>query len=371
MVTIRCLVYNHAKFLRQCLDGFVMQKTNFPFEAIVHDDASTDGSTEILREYAEKYPDIIKPIYEEENQFSKKNGNIGRIMDANTRGKYVAYCEGDDFWTSPDKLQKQVDFLESHPDFSICYHKVNIVNEDSSLIKGTYPNWLEDKTYTFTLEDFEERNIIQTNSVMYRWRFHTDERQKYFWCGIQPGDWMMHMLHAAVGKVHYMPEIMAAYRHHDNSIWNGEKKKDMNSFWEKQGYAHSLFFKNARANFPQLSFDKPLHNRLKKIFKVSIERSNYELLLKINELFPEELKLISDTFIQRPGQLKQTSILLKTLRHNATEILGDLRAAYRHKQRSILVQNILTLGLRRRKLRAKLRAMKNKIMELENSISST
>lgn len=122
LVSIKCLVYNHAPFLRQCLDGFVMQKTNFRFEAIVHDDASTDGSAGIIREYAEKYPDIIKPIYENENQYSKRDGSLNRILNKHLTGKYIAFCEGDDYWTDPCKLQKQVDFMETHPDFAVCTH---------------------------------------------------------------------------------------------------------------------------------------------------------------------------------------------------------------------------------------------------------
>ena len=114
MVTIRCTVFNHERYLRECLEGFVMQKTNFRFEAIVHDDASTDGSAAIIKEYAEKYPDIIKPIYETENQYSKHDGSLGRIMRKHTHGKYVAFCEGDDYWTDPLKLQKQVDALENN-----------------------------------------------------------------------------------------------------------------------------------------------------------------------------------------------------------------------------------------------------------------
>ena len=108
LVSIRCAVYNHEPFLRQCLDGFVMQKTNFAFEAIVHDDASTDNSAAIIREYAEKFPDIIKPIYETENQYSKKDGSLTRIMDAaiSPSSKYIAICEGDDYWIDPLKLQK-------------------------------------------------------------------------------------------------------------------------------------------------------------------------------------------------------------------------------------------------------------------------
>lgn len=129
MVTIRCLAYNHEPYIRQCLEGFVMQKTNFRFEAIVHDDASTDGTAAIIREYAEKYPDIIKPIFETENQYSKRDGSLRRIMDAHTHGKYVATCEGDDYWIDPLKLQKQVDFLEKHPECVYSCHRYYIYNE--------------------------------------------------------------------------------------------------------------------------------------------------------------------------------------------------------------------------------------------------
>lgn len=121
MVSIRCLAYNHEPYIRQCLEGFIMQKTNFRFEAVVHDDASTDGTVAIIREYAEKYPNIIKPIYETQNQYSKHDGSLGRIMSAACTGKYIAMCEGDDYWIDPYKLQKQVDFLETHLDYSMSH----------------------------------------------------------------------------------------------------------------------------------------------------------------------------------------------------------------------------------------------------------
>lgn len=133
LVSIRCLVYNHEPYLRQCLDGFVMQRTNFPFEAIVHDDASTDRSAEIIREYADKYPDIIKPIFETENQYSKHDGSIQKIMNEHMIGRYVAMCEGDDYWTDPYKLQKQVDFLESHPECVYSCHRYVVYNENTKI----------------------------------------------------------------------------------------------------------------------------------------------------------------------------------------------------------------------------------------------
>lgn len=147
LVVIRSITYNHEKYLRDALEGFVMQKTDFPFVAVVHDDASTDKTAEILREYAEKYPEIILPIYENENQYSKHDGSISRIMCAAqnaTGAKYVALCEGDDYWTDPDKLQRQVDFLESHPDYSMCVTNAQARNADTHEILWEYNHFEDD-----------------------------------------------------------------------------------------------------------------------------------------------------------------------------------------------------------------------------------
>ena len=134
LVSVRCITYNHEPYIAQALDGFLMQKTNFPFEVIVHDDASPDKTADIIREYEAKFPKIIKPIYETENQYSKHDGSLGRIMDAACKGKYIALCEGDDYWIDENKLQMQVDFLEGNPDYGMCYTNFNILNQK----KGIY-----------------------------------------------------------------------------------------------------------------------------------------------------------------------------------------------------------------------------------------
>lgn len=150
LVAINCITYNHEPYLRDALEGFVMQETDFPFVAIVHDDASTDGTTAILREYAARYPDIILPIYETENQYSKRDGSVGRIMQAArnaTGAKYVAMCEGDDYWTDPQKLQKQIDFLESHLDYTMCFHNAMEHKENRDVPDKLFSN-LETRDYT-------------------------------------------------------------------------------------------------------------------------------------------------------------------------------------------------------------------------------
>ena len=121
VVSISCITYNHAPFIRQCLDGFMMQQTDFAFEVLIHDDASTDGTTEIIKEYEAKYPDVFKPIYEEENQWVKGRRGSAVFNFPRAKGKYIALCEGDDYWTDPLKLQKQVDFLNAHNNFTMCF----------------------------------------------------------------------------------------------------------------------------------------------------------------------------------------------------------------------------------------------------------
>ena len=164
-VSIQCLVYNHEPYLRQCLDGFVMQKTSFRFEAIIHDDVSTDGSADIIREYARKYPEIIKPIYETENQYSKHDDSLLRVLKKAMTGEYIAICEGDDYWTDPLKLQKQVDYLESHPECALCFHNAIQHWQDGSQPDSPFSE-LEERDYTGL--EVTENWIIPTASMVYR-----------------------------------------------------------------------------------------------------------------------------------------------------------------------------------------------------------
>lgn len=121
MVSICCLAYNQEQFIAQTLQSFVDQKTTFPIEILIHDDASTDATPQIIRQFEEKYPELIKPIYQTENQYSKKIPISRTYQFPRAKGKYIAFCEGDDYWIDPDKLQKQVDYMESHPDCTLCF----------------------------------------------------------------------------------------------------------------------------------------------------------------------------------------------------------------------------------------------------------
>ena len=122
MVSVLCTAYNHEEYIRDALESIVSQQTDFPFELLVNDDASTDGTAAIIREYEEKYPDIVRPFYQPKNLYSQDIDIYYAVFFPNARGKYTAFCEGDDYWTDPTKLQRQVDFMQAHPEYPACVH---------------------------------------------------------------------------------------------------------------------------------------------------------------------------------------------------------------------------------------------------------
>lgn len=221
MVSIRCTAYNHEKYIRDALEGFVMQKTNFRFEAIVHDDASTDGTAAIIREYAEKYPDIIKPIYETENQYSKHDGSLSRIMNEACVGKYIALCEGDDYWTDPYKLQKQVDFMEKHPDYSMCWTDAFV---EVNGVKKAYNRYSQNCQSPAT--DIIEKggDFIPTCSILVK----NDIMNNLFtfvskyYCG----DYPLQMFCAFVGNVYYICSQTCVYRYGNDGSWTQKAAKE-------------------------------------------------------------------------------------------------------------------------------------------------
>jgi glycosyltransferase involved in cell wall biosynthesis len=136
LVSVSCLTFNHSSFIKQCFDGILSQKTDFPFEIVVYDDASTDGTDKIILEYTEKFPNRFNVLIQKENQYSQGvRGIAAKFNFPRCRGKYIAFCEGDDFWTDPLKLQKQVDFLEENPDYSICCTNYSEVDQFGGLVR--------------------------------------------------------------------------------------------------------------------------------------------------------------------------------------------------------------------------------------------
>lgn len=219
LVSISCITYNHAEFIRECIDSLLSQKTTFAFEILIHDDASTDGTSDIIREYQHKYPEIIKPIIQTENQYTKGVRGINlRFNFSRAKGKYIALCEGDDYWTDDTKLQRQVDFLEANQDYAVVFHPVKVHFHDESTEDVTFP----ENTRNITLKRLLEENYIQTNTVMYR------AQKNYEQCetDILPGDWYLHLYHAQFGKIGMIRRVMSVYRRHSGGVWWGSIEKE-------------------------------------------------------------------------------------------------------------------------------------------------
>lgn len=225
LLAINCIAYNQEKYIRETLDGFVMQKTDFPFVAIVHDDASTDNTASIIHAYAEKYPDIIKPIFETENQYQKPDNQLGRIMqqaiDA-TGAKYVAYCEGDDYWTDSLKLQKQIDFLENNPDFTMCFNSIEVVNENTG---GRYP-LAKVETREYSGNEIIESLLLQTASVVIRKDVLLSERYKKAKADnrFTSGDITLYLAAASIGRIYCISDFMSVYRVNQGGVTNAMRK---------------------------------------------------------------------------------------------------------------------------------------------------
>lgn len=233
LVSISCITYNHAPYIRECLDGFMMQQTNFPFEVLIHDDASTDGTTEIIKEYEAKYPNIIKPLYEEENQWVKGRRGSAVFNFPRAQGKYIALCEGDDYWTDPLKLQKQVDFLESHPDYVMCTHVVDMYKQ----AERTQVKWSVQEAQEYDIEKLVYGPwIYHPLSVMFRLAaFHIDKYSRYK----HSKDMTLFYHLLSSGKGYYMVDNMAVYRQHAAGVWSGinDEEKLISNFY----YCKSLY----------------------------------------------------------------------------------------------------------------------------------
>lgn len=213
-VSIICNTYNHEKYIAHALESFLMQKTDFSFEILVHDDASTDSTPDIIKTYAEKYPDIIKPILQTENQFSK-GINVTQVFQySRAKGKYIAFCEGDDYWIDSNKLQFQVDWLQQHPQDIGCVHKYIVVDEDENIQNIKTFGYYE-KEERYTLKDFEEkelpsqlaslvcRNIFRNQGESYPESFNAVDIQ---------GDIKIYLYLLAHGSIYRLPQTYSAYR---------------------------------------------------------------------------------------------------------------------------------------------------------------
>ena len=233
LVSILCTTFNQKDYIRQTIDGFLMQKVNFPIEIIIHDDASTDGTAEIVKEYAERFPEIIKPILQTENQYSQGIEVWTTHVYPKAQGKYYAECEGDDYWTDPNKLQRQIDFLENNPDYSFAHTSFKYYDqandkflEDKSAVENTrIQKECPEKVGLYILDHNQYR--IQTVTTVYRSSLREKITDKFaIGSYFMMGDTQLFFFAAMYGKIYYDPSVTSVYRLTPHSACQrGEKNK--------------------------------------------------------------------------------------------------------------------------------------------------
>ena len=234
-VSIVCTAYNHALYIRDTLDGFLSQKTNFAFEIIIHDDASTDETPNIIMEYYRRFPGIIIPILQKVNQYSKGTRIFSTFLNPIIRGKYIAHCEGDDYWIDPEKLQKQFDALEENQTCDICFHPA----------KALYPNGTsrimclhsKSKKKIFSIGDviLGGGGFMPTASLFYRKEIRTSVDAFFEKYGKFPvGDVMLQFLASRRGGALYLPMIGSVYRVRSLGSWSSRMMNDSNFAKEVQ-----------------------------------------------------------------------------------------------------------------------------------------
>jgi glycosyltransferase involved in cell wall biosynthesis len=213
-VSVLMVTYNHEKYIAQAIESVLMQQVNFTYEFIIGEDCSTDRTREIVADYQKRYPHIIRALLHDTNQ--GVSGNVALVGGA-ARGQYLAALDGDDYWTSPDKLQKQVDFLDSHPDFVLCFHNCLFFQEDEN--GRRHNQWLHcpaEQKSVITIEDLMVANCIPTCSVMVRAGYGEFPEWIRSFTLL---DWPLHILTLQNGSGGYIDEVMSAYRLHHGGSW--------------------------------------------------------------------------------------------------------------------------------------------------------
>jgi glycosyltransferase involved in cell wall biosynthesis/lipopolysaccharide biosynthesis protein len=307
VVSIICVTYLHEKFLVQAIESMVGQETDFKYEILISDDCSPDNSSRIIDRYVRKHTDKMRYI--------KRSNNVGvkeNIFDliSKARGKYIAINEGDDYWTDVNKLQVQVNYLESHPDCAICYHQVAVIDEESPGQIDFFPG---EYKAIFTAEELVERNLIQTNSVVYRKNEYSlrklpDER-------MLPGDWYRHLLNSLSGEIHLLPYCMSVYRKHAGGMWSSAK-----NLHEKYGINEIVFFKEVDHFLRKIRHDVLFAHRYR-YFEIVF----WHIYEKINESKLFELVSIDTSLSNYFFHMHGMNIEID---HNTTEdeFIGKLRS---------------------------------------------
>lgn len=265
-VSIICNSYNHENYIKDALESFVQQKTSFRFEVLIHDDASTDKTADIIREYEQKYPDIIKPIYQKENQYSRRVSITRTVQLPRARGKYIAFCEGDDYWTSDHKLQTQYEIMESHPEIDMCAHGAYILDmRNESKTKWNYPE-MDNKIIPLAEVIEKGGGFLPSASLFYRTDIEKRPPQFRLAYGI---DYTLQVSGALRGGIYYISEPMCVYRRMNPTSWTATLRKD-----EIKKIAHKKLI-----NQTMRLMDETTNGKFHSFFTKQIVENNIKIVL--------------------------------------------------------------------------------------------
>lgn len=288
MVSVYCLAYNHEKYIRDTLEGFVNQKTNFRYEVFVHDDASTDKTASIIREYQQKYPEIIKGIYQKENQYSQGIKILDKFILPHIKGNYIAMCEGDDCWIDENKLQRQFDALERHPECDMCAHRAKRLNCLKNRITNVFPAIYEERVLGVEEVIYGEGGFLPTASLFYRKdiKLKPMEFQK-----IWSIDYSLQIRGALRGGIVFIPETMSLYRWNTEGSWTSRNSDLVSQKMLDKKREDMLMELNRETSG---IYKKVIEKRLKKNeFNELILKQDYKAVLsRKNQVFFKELSYI-------------------------------------------------------------------------------
>ena len=249
--SVLCMTYNHEKFIRYALDGFVSQKSNYNFEVIVCDDASTDNTPEIIKEYVTKYPDLFIPVFEKENRFYQMR-ELQDSLVSKARGRYIAMCEGDDYWTDPYKLQKQIDVMENNPEIMLCYTSYKVVDFDNKEMYYEIAENHKKESYTGDLLPLLlGHNFVQYPSPVFRKEvfYNSIYKENPSWL-----DYSICLTAASLGNGYYIDESTCCYRRHSSNVtssgWIVNEQDIIHRYFWKKFLQHKL------REYPKKEFNK-------------------------------------------------------------------------------------------------------------------
>lgn len=293
VVSVCITTFNHAGYIRQALEGVMEQQTDFPIEVLVGEDGSTDGTREICKEFAQKYPDQIRLFEHDRSNVIHINGRVtGRYNFLynlkHASGKYIALLDGDDYWCDTNKLKKQVKILEKNAALSMCFHDSYILKNEKLL-----DDFINNETKTITsVNDMARGNYIRTASVMFR-NYYLNEKLPEVLKETPVADYVLHVLHATRGKIYFLPEKMCVYRYHDSGVWSGYGGTRMQTEWMDMLEKLIGFLENEPADIMKIQFSKMAHNVAGK-YKEMGDMVNTDIYLEKSNKYGVDVEALKD-----------------------------------------------------------------------------